>query len=317
MDLAIVILSWRNREHLPELLRSIAAQRTSLGIEVTVCHNEAAGAGAGPSLEAPEGLSVLEIFSGGNLGYGGGNNFAISRVRRHADPLYFLILNSDVVLHEHALDELVKWADERPEMAVIGAVHDDPSRPEYRCFGGSRYNRMFSIITPNAAPDGRGIDYVHGAAVLLRAAAFPGPRVFADHYFLFFEELELADRARAMGKRIGFCPGCRVSHYEGGSRRHGHDDFVPEAAEYFENLNALRFTRDRCPHFLPTVLLFRALAKPAWLCLRGEGLRLRFWAMALGDFARSRVRRFPFQAGWNPAPGRDRLVDSALPGVRT
>lgn len=312
MDVAIVILCWRSREHLPALLDSIATQRTSLAVEVVVCHNEADTEGA--RLAAPAGLAVSEIFSGGNLGYGGGNNFAISWIRERAAPRYFLVLNSDVVLHERALDAIVKWADERPAMAMVGAVHDDPSRPGYQCFGGSRFNRVFSTITPNTRP-GDTIDYVHGAALLLRGSAFPGPRVFADHYFLFFEELELAQRARAQARRIGFCPECRVSHYEGASRTRADADYAPEAAEYFENLNALRFTRDHWPAFLPTVLLFRAVAKPAYLCLRGEWLRLRFCALALGDFARSRVRRFPFQAGWHPALGRDRLVDSAMPGV--
>jgi N-acetylglucosaminyl-diphospho-decaprenol L-rhamnosyltransferase len=314
MDLAIVILCWRSREHLPGLLRSIAEQKTSLDLEVVVCHNEAEPTSPRVA-EVPPGLAISEIFSGANLGYGGGNNFAISCVRQRADPRYILALNSDVILHQGALEALVKWADENPGMAIVGAVHEDPARPGHRCFGGCRYNRMFSIITPNAGPSGRGIDYVHGAAVLLRGSAFPGPKVFSEDYFLFFEELELSEQARAMGKGIGYCPDCRISHFEGASRRGGHADFVPEVAEYFENLNALRYTRDRCPHYLPTVLLFRALAKPAWLCLRGDGARLRYWAMAIGDFARSRVRRFPFQVGWNLAPGRDRVVDSRLPGA--
>ena len=314
MDVAIVILCWRSREHLPALLRSIAEQRTSLAMEVVVCHNEADG--GGPRLAAPAGMRVSEIFSGANLGYGGGNNFAISWVRQHAAPRYFLVLNSDVVLHDGALDAIVRWADERPAMAAVGAVHDDPAFPGRRCFGGNRYSRAFSVITPKTRCDEGRLDYVHGAALLLRASAFPGARVFADHYFLFFEELELASRARAHGLGIGFCPGCRVTHFEGASRTRADEDYVPEAAEYFENLNALRFTRDHHPGFLPTVLLFRAVAKPAYLGLRGEWLRLRFWALALGDFLRLRVRRFPFQAGWNPMLARERLLDSAMPGVR-
>jgi GT2 family glycosyltransferase len=313
MDVTIVILCWRNQEHLPALLRSIAGQRTSSRFDVVICHNEAESAARSVRPDAPAGLAISEVFSGANLGYGGGNNFAIAWVRQRSDPRYFLILNSDVVLHDGALDALVKWADGHPEMAVVGAVHDDPSRPGYRCFGGSRYDRTFSIITPNASPAGRGIDYVHGAAALLRSADFPAGKPFADKYFLFFEELELAARVEGMGKRIGYCPECRVSHFEGASRRRRRDDFPPEVAEYFENLNALRFTRDHHPRSLPTVLLFRVPGKFAYLCLRAQGARLVFWALAITDFLRGRVRRFPFQSGWQPGAGRDQVVDSDFP----
>jgi GT2 family glycosyltransferase len=318
-DVAVIILCWRNREHLPRLLRSLAAQRTVCRLQVVVCHNEVQVPGALGLLSALKGqsdlagLELAEIFTGGNLGYGGGNNFAIEWLRQRASPRYFLVLNSDVVLHEQALEAALHWADAHPQVAVVGAVHDDPLRPGYRCYGGSRYWRAFSWIAPNTRPDEPSIDYVHGAATLIRASAFQSGAVYAEHYFLFFEELELAERVRTMGMRLGWCPGFRVSHYEGGSRRLVQDDFVPEVAEYFENLNALRFTRDHHPHLLLTVLLFRCLAKPAWLTLCGRWLRLRFWALAVGDFVRGRVRRFGFQKGWQLPSGRDRLVDARLP----
>ncbi len=311
----VVILCWRQYEHLPALLRSLAVQGVSCELDVTICHNEAVVPTWAGASDMPEGLAIREICTGANLGYGGGNNFAIEAVRQRAQPAYFLVLNSDVVLHPGALEAAVRWADAHPQVAVVGAVHEDPARAGRLCFGGCRYNRALSVITPNTR-EGGCIDYVHGAAALIRSSEFPAGPIFAEHYFLFFEELELADRVRAMGKRVGWCPGFRVTHFEGGSRRSGQADFVPEVAEYFENLNALRFTRDHCPRWLPTVLLFRGLAKPVWLGVRGKWLRLHFWALALVDLARSRVRRFPFQRGWVLQRGLDQLVDAPLPGVK-
>lgn len=313
MDLAVVILCWRNREHLPELLRSIAAQRTTSTFEVVVCHNEPDPGARANRLEGPGGMALREVFTGANLGYAGGNNFAIASIRERADPRYYMVLNSDVVLLEGALQAAIDWADGHPAVAVTGAVQQDPRSPGRVCYGGCHYNKAFSIITPSAKPDATDIDYAHGAALLLRAEAFRGADVFADHYFLFFEELELAERVRARGGKIGFSPGFRVAHYEGASREHAAGDYFPEVAEYFENLGALRFTRDHYPWLLPTVLLFRGPAKLIVLALRGERERLAFWALALADFFRRRVRRFPFQAGWQPRLAKERLVDSAWP----
>ncbi len=317
MDLAVIVLCWRNEEHVPALLRSIAGQGSTLGFEVVVCHNDDGPASRLAPSDLPPGITVHEIATGGNLGYGGGNNFAVAWVRRRASPRYFLILNSDVILHDGAIDAIVRWADGHPGMAAVGAVHDDPSRPEYRCYGGNRYNRALSIIRPNETPDERRMDYVHGAAVLLRGSDFPTDAPFAEHYFLFFEELDLAARVKAAGKSIGYCPECRLSHFEGASRRRRDRDFLPEVVEYFDNLNALRFTRDHHPLFLPTALLFRVLGKAAYLCLRAQGGRLVFWALALADFSRGRVRRFPFQKGWEPRSGRDRIVDADWPWLLT
>lgn len=313
MDLAIIILCWHNQEYLPALLQSIAAQDTSLRFEVVICHNEPETRTRLAPADVPESLTLHEIFTGANLGYGGGNNFAISWIRQHAKPRYIFILNSDVILHDGALAAIVGWADQHPNMTAVGAVHIDPSRPQYRCYGGNRYNRVLSIITPNTSRQAADIDYVHGAAVLLRSAQFPTPEIFADRYFLFFEELDLAIRIRGMGKQIGFCRECRITHFEGASRKHNDGDFRPEAAEYFENLNALRLTREHYPYFLPTVLLLRGPGKFVYLFLRLQRRRLVFWALALLDFFRSRVRRFPFQSGWQPRLVRESLIDSDWP----
>ena len=310
MDLAIIVLCWRHTAGLPALFDSIAAQRTRHRIATVLCHNAAAD--AAPPVQAPP--FVRTICSGGNLGYGGGNNVAIAWARREFAPRHFLVLNPDVVLGEGALDALIDWADAHPATALVGAVQADPRAGGGAPRAGCRYHPCFSLIRP--VPAGAGdIDYVNGGCLLLRADAFADP-VFAEHYFLFFEELDLAARARAAGQDIACCAQARVLHAEGSTRDGvGDDDYRPEVAEYFENLNALRFTRDRHPYCLPTVLAFRLCAKPAALLLRGERLRLRFWALALGDFFLRRIRRFPFQRGWTNG-GPDTLVDAPLPRRR-
>ena len=312
VDVVIVVLCWRNQVYLPQLLASVAAQEGGLNLELVVCNNASVPLLLSEERAQPEKLH--SIASGANLGYGGGNNFAIDWVRQRWNPRYLLVLNSDVCLHAGALQAWLTWADQHPEQAVVGAVQVDPSRKGQVCHGGHDYNRGLSVISAYRPSNTSGPDYVHGAAMLVRASAFANEPVFNDGYFLFFEELELAARVKQKGLQTGYCPGAKVSHFEGGSRSQHYADFQPEVVEYFENLNALRFTRDHCAQYLLTVLLFRVLAKPLYLALRGERRRLVFWALAVGDFFRSRVRRFPFQAGWLPAAGRDQITDAPWPG---
>lgn len=305
MDVAILILCWRHTEHLPALLESIAAQGDGLRHTTVVCHNEAG---------VDHATGPQHIYSGGNLGYGGGNNHAIAWARRTHAPRYFLVLNSDVRLGHGALEALVACADAHPEAAIIGPLLVDPRAAQAVPQRGCRYHPLLSLIRPVPADRGGRIDYLGGGALLLRAAAFPRDPVFADHYFLFFEELELARRARDAGHTLHCCADARVEHLEGATRNGIlADDYRPAVIEYFENLNALRFTREHHPACLPGVLLFRLLAKPAALCWRGQRDRLAFWRLAVGDFFRRRVRRFPFQQGWSPHSGRDATIDVALP----
>lgn len=312
MDVAIIILCWRHNGHLPALLQSIARQSARHRFVTVLCVNAKQG-----EIEPAAGWNAPphhRIYSGGNFGYGGGNNFAIAWARQKFDPRYFLVLNNDVVLTDGALDALLSWADARPALGIIGAVQTNPGDADSSPQIGCRYNPAFSLIRRTRMRDGGRIDYVNGGAVLLRATAFPDDPVFAERYFLFFEELELTLRARSMGHGTDCCPDCLVLHLEGATREGVvADDFCPEVSEYFENLNALRFTRERYPRYLPSVLLFRLIVKFVRLVSRGELKRLTFWYLALADFFRGRVRRFPFQRGWQPRDGRDAVIDAELP----
>lgn len=308
MDVAVVILCWRERTHLPALLAALASQSGELAMTVVVCHNEA---DAGWRTPVPPGLDLCEIWTGGNLGYGGGNNHAIRWLRRRADPRWILVLNSDVVPAPGTLAAWIRWGDRHPQVAVVGAVHEDPVHPGTLLHGGCRYDPALTRIRPNREPGGR-IDYVHGAAMLLRTADLEGDAPIPEHGFLFFEEIGLARRLAERGRALGLCPEARVVHHEGASRRRGDDDFTPAVGEYFENLNALRHTRDYHRAWLPVALAVRLLAKPALLLWRGDRERLVFWRLAMGDFLAGRVRRFPFMAGWS-TPGADTLVDADLP----
>jgi len=311
MDVVIIVLCWRFKKNLPALLDSITQQKTRYRFATIICCNEAESSPMPAGDKKPD---VHWIFTGGNRGYGGGNNFAISWARARFAPRYFFCLNSDVLLTDGALDAIVGWADAHPKAAVIGAVQKIPQHGGATLYCGCRYSPALSLISRVIAQEGARIDYVNGGAVLLKSEVFPGSSVFIESYFLFFEELELTRRVALLGYQTGYCPDCIVLHHEGATRNSvASTDYCPEVSEYFENLNALRFTRDHYPHYLPTVFLFRFFGKFFRLLLKGKSKHLMFWYLALTDFLRSRIRRFPFQAGWCPAEAKDRVFDAKMP----
>jgi GT2 family glycosyltransferase len=308
IDVVTVTLLWRSEASPPRAL--VPLSTSSISVRSLIVCNSSRG--------TPEEFELLEdgsalLWSGGNLGYGGGNNFAVAWARRTWSPRYFLILNPDVDIEWSAIERLVAHADRDQRIAISGPVQELESVHGSRLRRGLRYFRSLSILK-SVDHAGVRIDYINGGALLLRAAAFDDQPPFTDKYFLFFEELELCERIKGLGYRIEICEDSRVIHREGGVRGSRRDaDYCPEIAEYFENLNALRFTREYYPWWLPSVLIVRFFLKPIVLLSRGEFVRLTFWRMAIHDFFRRRVSRFSFQAGWSPELNKESLHERIWP----
>jgi GT2 family glycosyltransferase len=253
------------------------------------------------------------IWTGGNLGYGGGNNVAAAWVLAEWSPRYLLILNPDVTIDLSAVEALVKQADSEPEVAVLGPVQMVSAGGALKPRAGLRYLRPLSVVLA-VSRRVASINYLNGGALLIRVSALGDEPPFSDEFFLFFEELELCDRMRRGGYKIAVCEESCVTHFEGGvrdARRDAH--YCVEVAEYFENLNALRFTKKYCPWWLPTVLVVRLLLKPVVLLARRDRVRFGFWWLAIEDFFLCRVSRFPFQQGWNPRLSGESLRDAPWP----
>ncbi len=314
VDVAAITVMWRQTGGMPHQLhkRSDKTPAQLLIRSIAVLNEVRQGGRAEEVVGDCDGDGHLMLWTGGNLGYGCANNVGVEWARRLWSPRYFLVLNPDVVIDQTALERLVAKADADPELGILGPLQQVRSGSKQVLRRGMRYFKPLSILRP-VISSGYQIDYLNGGALLIRASALMNEPPFADDYFLFFEELEICERLRRGGYQIAACEESCVIHHEGGSRGSHHDDYVPEVTEYFENLNALRFTRRNCPWWLPSVLLMRLIAKPAVLIIRRDFLRLRFWWLAVKDFICFRVRRFPFQAGWNPALTRESLIDSAWP----
>lgn len=319
IDVLVVTLLWRPSE-LPERGFGVPAGADSRMLPTLRSILALNGAHEDPSPDESRPIPVavdagesIRILSGGNLGYGGGNNAAVEWSRHCFSPRYFLFLNPDVEIDTNAIFALVKQADLEPEVAVLGPVQMVSAGGTCKVRRGLRYLRWLSVIRDVSRSVAR-IDYINGGALLVRAEALRGELPFTNEFFLFFEELELCDRMRRRGYRIAVCEESQVTHYEGGVRSSRRDpDYCPEVSEYFENLNALRFTKKYCPWALPSVLLVRLLLKPIVLLVRRDRIRFGFWWMAVKDFSLRRVSRFPFQQGWNPRLSGESLRDALWP----
>lgn len=240
--------------------------------------------GGDPALDPP----LTLVRTGGNLGFAGGNNVGLRyALARGFD--YVWVLNNDTVVRPDALRRMVEEARRDPGAGIVGSTLVYYHAPDtVQAWGGAAYNRWLALgwhlgkDAPADAPVDAGavrarLAYVTGASMLVSRAFLEEVGLMNEEYFLYFEEVDWASRARGRF-RMGYAPGSVVYHKEGGSIGSGERDAVKSwTADYHFVRNRILFTRRFNPVALPTVYLALVVAALR-RARRGEWDRVRMVA---------------------------------------
>ena len=124
------------------------------------------------------------ICTGSNLGYGGGHNFGISKVKTR----YVLILNPDLVCMNSYFDKLNNYLDENVNFHVIGSQYETNkmNKPAYGLFDQKKFNTNITVDQNNLQK----VDWVVGCSMLIDLNKFSNKKIFDDNFFLFYEETD-------------------------------------------------------------------------------------------------------------------------------
>lgn len=284
-------------------------------LAVVVCDNgsnddsvEQVLAWAGEYFDLKEGSGEGDFWliqTGANLGYAGGNNVGI-RFALEQGFEFIWILNNDTAPAEHALEALLACARGAPQVGIFGSTVVDYYQPNrVQMAGGCRYYPLTTIMQPVhggrdlnavlAAPESVELAYVSGAAMFCRAEVFRRVGLLDERFFLYYEELDLARRARRVGFELGWCKRSLVYH-KGGVSTGGRSAVNRKESwlsNYHENLSTLLYTRKYYPYLLPLAAVFRFGGKTLVYLARARldlcsALLKAYWD---ATFGRSSVRR--------------------------
>ncbi|HZO89922.1 MAG TPA: glycosyltransferase [Chthonomonadaceae bacterium] len=207
MDLSVIILSWNTCGLLEKCLRSLACSQPGLEYEVIVVDN----ASEDDSRAMVRRLfpNVRLLVNPTNVGFSAGNNTAIP----HATGRYVLFLNSDTVVLEGALAAMVRYADAHPDIGILGPkLLNADDTLQYSCrrfpnlgtgfFRNTPLGRLFphnrfalDYLYQNwdhATP--RDVDWVSGAALMLRRTLLDQIGGFDEDFFMYCEDVDLCWR---------------------------------------------------------------------------------------------------------------------------
>ena len=246
--------------------------------------------------ESPRCGSLTCIAGAVNRGFAGGNNWALKYALRLNTVQYVWLLNNDTVVEAAALAELVKVSGQNPAVGMCGSTVLRMDRPNIvQCLGGGRYNFWTGWTRhigegaewdPNADKEALRVqveaklDFVYGASLFISYVFLREVGLMSEDYFLYFEELDWAERAR--GRYVmGYAPGSVLWHKEGASILLA-DRKKSETADFYMIRNRVLFTLRYCRKALLSVFagILVSAGKRLW---RGQPGRIVLLGRAVVD----------------------------------
>jgi len=218
MTITAVIVRYDNE---PQEIRAVVdslLSQTRAPTEILIVDNGSDGALAeGLKAYAPR---VTLIAPGSNLGYTGAVNLAAQRAKGE----YLVCLNPDARADPGCLANLATVADSDEQIALVGAqilLEDGLT-----CNAGANPLHPSGISPaggygePRETGQPRDVAVVSGACCLIRRSAFLTLGGFVDEFFLYYDDVDIAWRARIAGMRVVYCPDAIATHgYEFGRRK--------------------------------------------------------------------------------------------------
>ena len=191
MDLTIVIVSFKSEDILHRCIKSIDKKYPIIVVENSIDNKL--------KLELEQKYQNVNcILPKENLGYGGGNNLALSKVTTN----FALILNPDVILEENSIENFFITVSKVPNFGIIAPIS-----------ANERYDNFNHEKDLNI----KEVENVKGFAMFLNMKNLEKSNFFDDNFFLYLEEIDLCKRVRLMDVKIFIDPSIKVEHFGGTS----------------------------------------------------------------------------------------------------
>lgn len=226
MDLSICIVNWNTKVLLQDCLTSIYQHIKNLSFEIFVVDNNSSDDSV--AMVRAQFPRVKLIQNTDNVGYAQGNNHAIKLSKGN----YILLLNTDTLLLDAAIEEMKKFMDENKDVAICGCRHIHSDGSAHASHGrfltlGQMFIRLFypkslrekilfcpqDLTTPHPIET----DSISGAGLMVRREAFNQVGMMDDQFFFYYEETDWCYRMKKSGWRVCWLPWLQMIHYGGAS----------------------------------------------------------------------------------------------------
>ncbi len=221
----------------------------------------------------PDSGPLVFIDTGANLGFAGACNLGMRYALADRECEYVWLLNNDTVVDPDALSALVCRLENLANAGACGSTlvyYDDIGT--IQLLGGATYNPWVArakhigkylprgCSLPVVADVEAKMGYVAGASMLVSAQFVRSVGWMNEAYFLYFEEIDWATRAKGRFS-LAYAPKSVVYHKEGRTIGSGKTTLSQSPlSEFYGARNRLLFTSAFFPFALPSVALAMTLS---------------------------------------------------------
>ncbi len=214
---AIVIVTWNKKSYVMELLTSLSNIDYD-NHEIIVVDNASTDDTSQAIREQFPNVNLIENSE--NLGGTGGFNTGLRYVLQKGGYKYTWLLDNDAVVESETLIELVKVMEQDDKVGITGSVIMEPDmdmivelgafvswsigtwKPNYR-------NNRLSAMKDVGPTE---VDYVAACSSLVRNEALYKIGVMDERYFIHWDDIDLALRAKQAGYKVMASPRSKAYH---------------------------------------------------------------------------------------------------------
>lgn len=219
VEFSAIIVNYNDRAHLEDCLTSLKASAQGLNLEILVVDNNSQD--GSPEFIEKKFPEARLIRNKENRGFSKANNQAI----RESGGDFILFLNTDTVLCEDAIKQLLEEMRADPRVGALGpALLREPgvfqvsfgrkvdffSEVLQKCLLNPYYRIMLK-----RRPKKRDVGWLSGACLLTRRNILNEVGLFDENFFLYFEDIDLCFRIKKSGWKLAYFPQAKVFHRGG------------------------------------------------------------------------------------------------------
>jgi len=235
MKVLVVVVNYRTPKLVVDSLGSLQHEVEQIGdMHVVVTDNDSGDGSVEIIRSAIEAngwdwCTLIPLTS--NVGYGAGNNAGIQPyLDAEEPPDYVMLLNPDACVHRGAISKLLTFMESRPDVGIAGTrVEGADGKQAHSAFRfpsaaselveGFKLGLLTKLLRDRQLLYELGdavmqVDWVTGAAMMIRKEVLTDVGLFDGEYFLYFDEVDLCFRASRAGWPAYYVPNSVVTHLQ-------------------------------------------------------------------------------------------------------
>ncbi len=238
--ISILIVNYRSEKYLEKCIASLYLKiKNKIEAEILIINNDSKTKLIKVAKKYP---SVQIINSQKNIGFGAGHNLGV----KQAQGEFLFFLNPDAEILSVNIQKIITLLENNTKIGILGGKLIDDFGVVQKWNAGAQLD-FKELIKNNLgltrsknfwqSQTKQEVDWVSGAALLIRKNDFIKVGGFDEKFFMYFEDLDLCRRIKNQKKQILFYPDLLIKH-EGGKSysnpKKQKKDFYLSQEYYFE-----------------------------------------------------------------------------------